>query len=174
MPTGKARAVVVIDSYPDLTPVETETAEISLTFPYVPGLLSFREMPAVVAALQKVATPPDLLIVDGQGIAHPRYLGIASHVGLVLDRPTIGCAKSILVGRHEPVGEQFGDWQPLLYKGEVVGAALRTRPRAKPVYVSIGNRISLESAIEWVLACCRGYRLPVPQRQADRLASSKP
>ena len=168
------RAVVVIDSFPDLTPAETEIAEEPLSFPYVPGLLSFREMPAVVAALRKVTIAPDLVIVDGQGIAHPRHLGIASHVGLLLDRPTIGCAKSALVGHHEPVGEAVGDWQPLVYKSEVVGAALRTRSRSNPVYISIGNRISLDAAIEWVLACGRGYRLPVPQRQADRLASAKP
>lgn len=173
LPEGRARAVVVVDSYPDLVPVETTVAECPLTFPYVPGLLSFREMPAVVAALQKVTIAPDLVIVDGQGLAHPRHLGIASHVGLLLDRPTIGCAKSALVGHHALVGEAVGDWQPLIYRDEVVGAALRTRLRTKPVYVSIGNRISLAAAIEWVLACGRGYRLPEPQRQADRLASGR-
>lgn len=171
LPDGRARAVVVVDQFPDLLTVETAVAECELTFPYVPGLLSFREMPAVVEALRQVQTAPDLLIVDGQGIAHPRHLGIACHIGLMVDRPTIGCAKSILVGHHDPVGEAVGDWQPLIYKDEVVGAALRTRLRTKPVYVSIGNRISLESAIEWVLACGRGYRLPVPQRQAHNVAS---
>jgi len=171
LPDGRARAAVVVDQFPDLLTVETAVAERELTFPYVPGLLSFREMPAVVDALRQVQTTPDLLIVDGQGIAHPRHLGIACHIGLMVDRPTIGCAKSILVGHHDPVGEAVGDWQPLIYKDEVVGAALRTRLRTKPVYVSIGNRISLESAIEWVLACGRGYRLPVPQRQAHSVAS---
>jgi len=171
LPGGRARAVVVVDRYPDLETVETAVAELDLTFPYVPGLLSFREMPAVVEALRTVQSAPDLLIVDGQGIAHPRHFGIACHIGLMVDRPTIGCAKSILVGHHDPVGDEVGDWQPLIYKDEVVGAALRTRPRTKPVYVSIGNRISLESAIDWVLACGRGYRLPIPQRQAHSLAS---
>lgn len=173
LPGGRARAVVVVDQYPDLTTVETAIAERDLTFPYVPGLLSFREMPAVVAALREVQTAPDLLIVDGQGIAHPRHFGIACHIGLLVDRPTIGCAKSILVGQHDPVGEEVGDWQPLVYKDEVVGAALRTRLKTKPVFVSIGNRISLESAIEWILACDRGYRLPIPQRQAHQLASPR-
>lgn len=173
LPGGRARAVVVVDSYPDLTTVETSIAECPLLFPYVPGLLSFREMPAVVDALRKVKTVPDLFIVDGQGIAHPRHFGIACHIGLMVDRPTIGCAKSILVGHHDPVGEEVGDWQPLIYKDAVVGAALRTRVRTKPVFVSIGNRISLESAIQWILACDRGYRLPIPQRQADRLASAR-
>jgi len=171
LPGGRARAVVVVDQFPDLVTIETAVAECELTFPYVPGLLSFREMPAVVEALRRVQATPDLLIVDGQGIAHPRHFGIACHIGLMVDRPTIGCAKSILVGHHDPVGDEVGDWQPLIYKDEVVGAALRTRPRTKPVYVSIGNRISLESAIDWVLACGRGYRLPIPQRQAHSLAS---
>ncbi|HEX5417187.1 MAG TPA: deoxyribonuclease V [Chloroflexota bacterium] len=173
LPGGNARAAVVVDQFPDLTTIETTTAECPLTFPYVPGLLSFREMPAVVQALRRVQAVPDLLIVDGQGIAHPRHFGIACHIGLIVDLPTIGCAKSILVGRHDPVGDEVGDWQPLIYKDEVVGAALRTKVRTNPVYVSIGNRISLESAIEWILACGRGYRLPEPQRQAHRLASEK-
>jgi deoxyribonuclease V len=173
LPDGGIRAAVVIDSFPALTLLEAATADCPLTFPYVPGLLSFREAPAIIAACQKISTEPDLIIVDGQGIAHPRHLGIASHIGLILDLPTIGCAKSLLIGTHDPVGEQRGDWQPITYQGEVIGAALRTRPGTKPVFVSIGNKISLEAAIHWVLACCRGYRLPEPQRQAHHAAGSR-
>ncbi len=172
LPAGVGRAAVVVDAYPALTPVEIRVADVPLTFPYVPGLLSFREAPAILAACQEIQRRPDLVIVDGQGIAHPRRLGIASHVGLVLDLPTIGVAKSLLVGWHGPVGPQRGDWAPIRDRGEVVGAALRTRPGASPVYVSIGHRIGLDAAIRWVLACCRGYRLPEPQRQAHRAAGS--
>jgi deoxyribonuclease V len=172
LPEGQARAAIVVDSLPDLKPVEIATAVCSITFPYVPGLLSFREAPTIIAALEKLTHQPDLVIVDGQGIAHPRHLGIASHLGLLLDRPTIGCAKSLLTGRHGVVGDQPGDWAPIEYQREVIGAALRTRVGVSPVYVSIGHRISLAAAIHWVLACCRGYRLPEPQRQAHKAAGS--
>jgi deoxyribonuclease V len=174
LPGDEARAAVVVDGYPELTPLETALAEQPLTFPYVPGLLSFREAPAVVAALRQVREPPDLVVVDGQGIAHPRRLGIASHVGLILDLPTIGCAKSLLVGRHEPVGPERGDWQPIYQGDEVIGAAIRTRPGAKPVYASIGHRIGFEAMVRWVLELSRGYRLPIPQRQAHLAAGSAP
>ncbi|HVB97151.1 MAG TPA: deoxyribonuclease V [Chloroflexota bacterium] len=172
LPDAVTRAAVVIDSFPALSQVACATADCPIGFPYVPGLLSFREAPAIIAACAKITTEPDLVIVDGQGIAHPRHLGIASHIGLILDLPTIGCAKSLLVGTHEPVGEQRGDWQPITYKGQVIGAALRTRLGTKPLYVSIGNKISLESAIHWVIACCGRYRLPEPQRQAHHAAGS--
>ncbi len=171
-PAGIVRAAVVVDSYPDLRMLDGTTADAPITFPYVPGLLSFREAPAIIAACEKLPLEPDLVIVDGHGISHPRRIGIASHIGLILDRPTIGCAKSLLIGKHRPVGENRGDWQPIEDHGEIVGAAVRTRAGVKPVYVSIGNRISLEAAIRWVLACTRGYRLPEPQRQAHRLAGS--
>ncbi len=164
------RAAIVVDAFPDLAVVETRKAEQPATFPYVPGFLTFREAPAIVQAARALESRPDLVIVDGQGIAHPRGLGIASHIGLLLDVPTIGCAKSILVGRHAPVGPEVGDWSPLEYKHEVIGAALRTRVNVTPVYVSIGHRIGLEPAIRWILACCRGFRLPEPQRQAHRAA----
>ena len=173
MPNGGVRAAVVLESYPDLSVVESATADCPLTFPYVPGLLSFREAPAILAAWAKVTIAPDLIIVDGQGIAHPRHLGIASHLGLILDLPTIGCAKSLLVGHCPPVGPDRGDWSPLEYRGEIVGAAVRTKVRTNPVYVSIGHRISLEAAIQWILACCRGYRLPNPQRAAHFAAGSR-
>lgn len=170
LPPERVRAAVVVDSFPELSLVGAETAECPLTFPYVPGLLSFREAPAIVAACEKLSLEPELVIVDGQGIAHPRRLGIASHLGLLLERPTIGCAKSLLIGRHREVGPNPGDWQPIEDHGEIIGAALRTRRGVRPVYVSVGHLISLESAIHWVLACCRGYRLPEPQRQAHHLA----
>jgi deoxyribonuclease V len=167
-----ARAAVVVDSWPDLEIVETQLVTRPIPFPYVPGLLSFREAPTISEACEAVERTPDLVIVDGQGIAHPRGLGIASHLGLLLDLPTIGCAKSLLVGRHTPLGEDVGEWAPIVYHGETIGAALRTRAKVKPVYVSIGHRISLESAIHWVLACCRGRRLPEPQRQAHTAAGT--
>ncbi len=173
LPGAAVNAAVVVDSYPDLSSIEVVTAACPLTFPYVPGLLSFREAPAIVAACEKVTIEPDLVIVDGHGFSHPRRIGIASHIGLILDRPTIGCAKSLLTGHHGPVGEAMGDWAAVEDRGMVIGAALRTRPGVKPVYVSVGNRISLESAIRWVLACCRGHRLPEPQRQAHRAAGSR-
>jgi deoxyribonuclease V len=142
-----------------------------VTFPYVPGLLSFREAPVVLEACERLQLSPDLFIVDGQGIAHPRRLGLASHLGLCFDRPTIGCAKSILVGRHAPVGPEVGDAAEMVDRGEVVGLALRTKSGVKPVYVSIGSGIDLSSAATWVLRCSRGYRLPEPQRQAHLAAS---
>jgi deoxyribonuclease V len=172
LPQGMTRAAIVVDSYPELAPVETAVAERPLLFPYVPGLLSFREAPAIIAALTDLTAGPDLIIVDGQGIAHPRRLGIASHIGLLVDLPTIGCAKSLLVGHHGPLGDAVGDWVPIEYRRKTIGAAVRTRSRVKPVYVSVGHRIGLESAIHWVLACGKGYRLPEPQRQAHRLASN--
>lgn len=173
LPPGHTRAAVVVDQYPDLTPVDVVTADCPLTFPYVPGLLSFREAPAIVAACEKMPLEPDLVIVDGQGLLHPRRIGLASHIGLILDRPTIGCAKSLLVGQHAPVGENRGDWEPIEDKGEIIGAAVRSRVGVKPIYVSVGNCIGLEPAITWVLRCCRRYRLPEPQRQAHRAAGSR-
>jgi deoxyribonuclease V len=168
--TNKARAAVVLFSYPELTILEKHVYEEPLRMPYIPGLLSFRELPCVLGALQQLKQKPDLVMADGQGIAHPRRLGIASHLGLLIDTPTIGCAKSILVGKHEPVGEAVGDWSPLTYYHEVIGAVLRTRVKVKPMYISQGHKISLESSIRYVLACGKGYRLPEPTRQADKLS----
>ncbi|HEX2186276.1 MAG TPA: deoxyribonuclease V [Chloroflexota bacterium] len=168
-----ARAAVAVLSYPDLAVVEVSRAERPVTFPYVPGLLSFREAPAILAAYEQLNLDPDLLIFDGQGIAHRRRLGIASHVGLWLDKPSIGSAKSILVGRHGPLGEEMGSMAELIDRGEVVGVALRTKRAVSPVYVSIGHRVDLPTAAQLVLSCCRRYRLPEPQRQAHLAASSK-
>ncbi|HVC34259.1 MAG TPA: deoxyribonuclease V [Chloroflexota bacterium] len=173
LPPGETRAAVVVDSYPGLGLVDVATANCPVTFPYVPGLLSFREAPAIVAACEKLSLEPDLVIVDGHGWSHPRRIGIASHIGLILDRPTIGCAKSLLVGKHGPVSENQGDWTPVVDQGEVIGAAVRSRVGVAPIYVSVGNLIGLEPAIAWVLACCRGYRLPEPQRQAHKAAGSR-
>jgi deoxyribonuclease V len=138
-------------------------------FPYIPGLLSFREIPPLLSAWKRLRTRPDAIIVDGQGIAHPRRLGIASHLGLVLDVPTIGCAKSRLCGEHEEPAPERGSWTPLIHKDERIGAALRTRDGCNVVYVSTGHRVGLKSAISVVLAWAPRYRLPEPQRLADQL-----
>jgi deoxyribonuclease V len=168
-----ARAAVVALSFPALEVLETAVAVRAIPFPYVPGLLSFREAPAVLDALAKLRARPDVLIFDGQGLAHPRRLGLASHLGVYLDLPSVGCAKSRLVGRYEEPGPATGDRAPLVDRGEVVGVALRTKPRTKPLFVSVGHKIDLETAVALVLACLRGYRLPEPTRLADRLAGER-
>jgi len=167
-----ARAAVVLLTYPELEVIERHVYEEPIRMPYVPGLLSFREIPCILGAFDQLKEQPDLVMVDGQGIAHPRYLGIASHLGLWLDLPTIGCAKSILRGYYDEkaLGENAGDWVPLTYKRQTVGAVLRTRVRVKPMIISLGHRISLETSLHYVLACCKGYRLPEPTRLADKLS----
>ncbi len=168
----RARAVVAVLSFPELKLVDHGVAEMPVTFPYIPGLLAFREAPAALAAFEKIGRPPDLVLVDGQGRAHPRRFGIACHLGVVLDIPTIGCAKSRLVGVPQgELGQEAGDWVPLLDDDETVGAVVRTKAGANPVYVSVGHRISLATAIEYVLRCCRGLRLPEPIRWAHNFAS---
>ncbi|BDI14691.1 endonuclease V [Nostoc cf. commune SO-36] len=168
-----SRAAVVVLSFPDLQVIETSLAHRPTTFPYVPGFLSFREIPAVLDALEKIKTTPDIILCDGQGIAHPRRLGIASHLGLLIDMPTIGVAKSKLVGKNEEVPETKGSRQPLIYKGETIGAVLRSRTGVKPLYISSGHRVSLPTAIDYVLRCTTKYRLPETTRLADKLASAK-
>jgi deoxyribonuclease V len=168
--SGMARAAVVLLSYPALEIVEQHVYEEPLRMPYIPGLLSFREMPCILGAVDLLKQQPELVMVDGQGIAHPRRLGIASHLGLWLDLPTIGCAKSILTGHHVPLSEEVGSWVPLEADGEVIGAVLRTRARVKPMIISLGHRISLETSLRYVLACGREYRLPEPTRLADKLS----
>ncbi len=170
--TGLSRAAAVALSFPDLVELAVVRVEMPILFPYVPGLLSFREAPVALAALRKLEQPIDLLLVDGQGIAHPRRLGIAAHLGVLLDVPAIGCAKSILRGHHEPLPDEVGARAPMVDRGEVVGMALRTRRRANPLYISIGNRISLETAVSYVERCGRGYRLPEPTRLADKYAGT--
>jgi len=167
---GVGRGAVVVLSYPELEVVETKAAEGKVGFPYIPGLLSFRELPLLLAAFEELDITPDLILVDGQGILHPRRVGLASHLGLFLDTPTIGCAKSLLCGSHGALGEPPGSYCEVIDRGETVGAVLRTRLRVKPLYVSIGHKVDLEAAIYWVLSCCRGYRLPEPTRRAHLAA----
>jgi deoxyribonuclease V len=168
-----ARAAVALLRFPELDLVETAVAQQPVTFPYIPGLLSFREVPVILEALSCLHRTPDLLLCDGHGLAHPRRFGFASHLGLVCDLPSIGVAKSLLVGEHAPVSDAPGAWQPLLDRNETIGAAVRTRLGVKPIFVSIGHRLSLETAITYTLRCTLGYRLPEPTRQAHRLASAK-
>ncbi len=167
--TGSA---VLLD-YPGLEIVEIGMAQGTLDFPYIPGLLSFREIPLTLAACEKLTIAPDLIIVDGQGIAHPRRIGLASHLGLFLDTPTIGCAKSLLCGKHEDVEAEPGSYSPIMDRGETIGAALRTKTAVKPVYISIGHKTDLENAIHWIMRCSRGYRLPEPTRLAHLAAGGK-
>jgi len=168
-----ARAAVVVLSYPELQPLDYSVAELPVEFPYIPGLLSFREGPSVLAALEKLATEPDLFIFDAQGLAHPRRMGLASHIGIIIDRPSIGCAKSRLCGTHHQPGPERGSYVHLYDDGEIIGAVVRTRTGVKPLYVSIGHRIDLESAIEYVLGCCRNHRLPETTRYAHRVAGGE-
>ncbi len=168
-----ARAAVVVLSFPALLPVEVRTVDGHLSWPYVPGLLSFREAPLILSACSKLNVVPDLLMVDGQGIAHPRGLGLASHLGLLLDLPAVGCAKSVLCGTHEVLEATRGASAELVFKEETVGAAVRTRTGVKPVYVSIGHKIDLATAVEWVLHCSGRYRLPEPTRLAHLVAGGR-
>jgi deoxyribonuclease V len=168
--TKTGTAAVVILSYPALEIVEIKTVTDRIDFPYVPGLLSFREMPLLLAAFDKIELTPDLVLVDGQGIAHPRRIGIASHLGIWLGVPTIGCAKSRLCGEHDIPDNEAGSYTELLDNGEVIGAVLRTKNNVKPLYISIGHMIDLAAAIRYVIACCRGYRLPEPTRLAHQAA----
>ena len=166
-----AYATVVVLSFPDLSLVEVQGFEAPLAFPYVPGLLSFREIPPVAGALEKVQTPVDAVIFDAQGLAHPRRMGLASHMGLFLDVPTVGCAKSRLVGEYEEPGAEKGETTDLVHRGEVVGRVVRTRTSVSPVFVSVGNGLDLDSAVELVLACCTKYRLPETTRHAHKTAN---
>jgi len=169
-----ARAAVALLTFPSLECLAWAVAREPTRFPYVPGLLSFREIPVVVAALKQLGRRPDLVLVDGQGLAHPRRMGIACHLGLVTGLATIGVAKSRLVGEHRAPGRRRGAWTPLVHRDEVVGAVVRTRAGVAPVYVSIGHRVSLATAIRFVLACGTRYRLPETTRWAHRLASGPP
>ena len=160
-------AGVVVYRYPELEVIRRVGRRSRVTFPYVPGLLSFREAPLLLAAIEKLDELPDLFIFDGQGIAHPRRCGIASHMGLLLDRPSIGCAKSRLIGQHRTPGQKPGSSAPLTIDGEQVGNVLRTKRGCKPVYISVGHRINLAQATEIILTCVGKYRIPIPTRDAD-------
>lgn len=170
MKDGLMCAAIVVLNYPRLEVAAQATATRRITFPYVPGLLSFREGPVILDAFGRLGRKPDLLIFDGQGIAHPRRLGIASHIGLILDCPSIGCAKSRLCGQYPEPDIEQGSHVLLVDNGETIGAILRTRTGVKPVFVSIGHRVDLNTSIDYVLRCCSGYRLPETTRKAHRLA----
>ncbi|MDD4874717.1 MAG: deoxyribonuclease V [Dehalococcoidales bacterium] len=166
----ECQAAIVILSYPALEIAEIEVAQGEINFPYIPGLLSFREIPLILEAWRKIKLMPDIIMVDGQGIAHPRRIGLASHLGVLLNIPSIGCAKSRLCGSFEISADEPGSYSNLIDKEEIIGVALRTKNNVKPLYVSIGHKISLENAIYWVMECCSGYRLPQPTRLAHLAA----
>lgn len=163
------RAAIAVFSFPDLALIEEVTAMREAPFPYIPGLLAFREGPVALAAYERLTIQPDLLIFDAHGYAHPRRMGLASHLGVYLDRPSIGCAKSRLTGAYEEPGPEPGAWSSLVSRGEEIGRVVRTKARTKPIFVSVGYRITLPLAVEVVLRCVRGYRLPEPTRIADKL-----
>lgn len=169
---NRAIGGVVVFRFPEMEEIERAWAARPLKFPYIPGLLSFREMPAILAAFAKLRNEPDLLFYDGHGYSHPRRFGIACHLGLLLDRPTIGCAKSRLIGAHPEPGEDRGAWAPLMDHGERIGAVLRTRSGVKPIYVSEGHRVALERAIEFTLAVASPFRIPRPTRDADQFVGA--
>lgn len=164
-------AAVVVCRYPGLEVVETVTGSTAVGFPYVPGLLAFREAPAVLELMGRLGEPPDVLLVDGHGIAHPRGFGIASHIGLLIGIPTIGVAKSVLVGEYREPARRRGSSTRLVHEGRTVGRAVRTRQGIKPVYVSPGNLVDIDSCARFALSCCRGYRMPEPSRAAHILSN---
>jgi deoxyribonuclease V len=160
-------AALIVYSFPALEEIERVSSEGELKFPYVPGLLSFREIPLLLQAYQKLQQRPDLILVDAHGWAHPRRAGMACHLGLLLDVPTIGCAKSVLIGEYKMPASKRGSASPLMDREEQIGVALRTRDGVNPVFVSVGHRVSLPTAVRLVLGCTDGYRIPKPQREAD-------
>ena len=169
--SGLTHAAVVVVDAASLAVLESAGATVPTTFPYIPGLLSFREIPALLACFERIAEPPDAILCDGHGIAHPRGIGLASLLGLVLGLPSVGCAKSRLVGEHDEPPPQRGGRADLLFHDRTVGCVLRSRAGVKPLYVSVGHRVTLEDAVRLVLACARKYRLPEPQRLAHHRAA---
>jgi len=165
--TEVAFAGVIVYRFPGLEEVERRMARRKLRFPYVPGLLSFRECPILLAAFARLETEPDLILIDGHGRAHPRRFGIACHIGILFDKPTIGCAKSRLVGEHQDPDKKAGSTSPLMLDGERLGVVLRTRDHVRPIYVTTGHRISLDTAVGLVKQCLDGFRIPKPTREAD-------
>ncbi len=163
---NKMIAGVIVFEFPNLKAIEKRSFISPINFPYIPGLLTFREGPSILAAFKKIKNEPDIILFDGQGIAHPRRMGIATHLGLFLGKPTIGCAKSRLSGKYTSVGEEKGDYAPLKEGEEVLGAVLRTRRKVKPIFISPGHKIDLPNSIEIILKCIVKYRLPVPVREA--------
>ena len=167
---NRAIAAIVGLDFPNLEVVEVATAEQKVPFPYVPGLLSFREIPSILAAAEKLTSHVELLLLDGQGVAHPRRFGLASHLGVLLNKPTIGCAKTRFIGTHDEPAEEAGCYTDLWDGDELIGAVLRTRTNVKPIYISVGHKIELPTALDLVLQCCAGYRLPEPTRLAHQAA----
>ncbi len=170
--TGQARAAIVVLSFPGLAVIEQAVATRPISFPYIPGLLSFREAPAVLEAMSTLRARPDLIMCDGQGYAHPRRLGLASHLGVYLDMPSVGCAKSRLIGSYDEPGPDQGSVSPLTDHDEVIGMVVRSKIGTRPLFVSSGHQVDLATAVEIVLQCLRGYRLPEPTRLADKLSKS--
>ena len=168
------RAAMVLLKYPSLELVEYQVARIATTMPYIPGFLSFREYPALLAAWEKLSRKPELLFVDGHGISHPRRLGVASHFGMLVDVPTIGVAKKRLCGKFVPLSDEPGAVAPLMDKGEQLAWVWRSKNRCNPLFVSTGHRVGLDTALGWVKRCTKGYRLPEPTRWADAVASGRP
>lgn len=164
-------AGVIVMKVPEMKVIEEATAVGKVDFPYIPGFLSFRESPILIKAFEKIQNVPDVVIFDGQGIAHPRHLGIASHLGLIIDLPSIGCAKNILVGKYEDVGNESGDFSYITFRGNIIGVALRTKRNVLPVFVSPGHKMDVPSALVVVMKSCHGYRLPEPVRQAHILVN---
>ena len=165
-----AQAAIAVVRLPELELVDQAVYRCEVPFPYIPGLLSFREMPAILPALEQLTVRPDVLMTDSQGLAHPRRFGLACHLGVLLDWPALGVAKTRLTGRYEEPSEKKGAGAGLLDKGDVIGVALRTRDRTNPVYVSIGHRITLNDAVKLTLACCPKYKIPEPTRLAHKLS----
>jgi deoxyribonuclease V len=163
-------AAIVLDTEASFSMVESATAQESVRAAYVPGLFSFRELPTIIQALRKLKTTPDLIVVDGHGVAHSRRFGLACHLGVMFDVPTIGCSKTRLVGTAEEPADKKGDYSPLIDRGEIIGRALRTQDNVKPVYVSVGHLVSLATACDWILKLAVQYRLPETTRQADQIA----
>jgi len=167
---GRSQAAIVVVTFPDFQPVETVLAQGPTPFPYIPGLLSFREGPVLQEAFEKLQAEPDAFLFDGMGIAHPRRIGIASHMGLWLQRPTVGCGKTRLVGRHAALPEEKGASAPLIDKGETIGVALRTRTGTNPMFISPGHLADIRTATDLVMRCTPKYRLPEPIRMAHNAA----
>jgi len=165
--TNWAFAGVIVYRFPEMAEVERQMARRRLRFPYIPGLLSFRECPILIAAFARLRVEPDLILIDGHGRAHPRLFGIACHVGVMFDKPSIGCAKSLLVGEYDEPGPKRGSTSPLIYHGERVGTVLRTRDDVRPIFVTQGNRVSLDAAVKLVHQTLDGFRIPKPTREAD-------
>lgn len=163
----------VVMSYPDLEIIEKHVEVTEVNYPYVPGLLSFREIPILIPLLEKIENEPDILMMDGQGIAHPRRFGLASHIGVILNKPSIGCAKSHLIGDYDEPAQEAGSYKYIFQDGDIIGAVVRTRKGVKPVYISPGHKITLNTSIVVTLRCCMGYRLPEPVREAHKLTRGR-